>query len=166
VTDLDQHMSVYKDAITNLCALIHESGEAAFSHCSTVDQHVWREESKRRRELLYLKRQKLITLREEGDKIIYLLTQKGYIRALKESIIAQQQQLPEGEANLVIFDIPEPMSKVRATLRRLLKKAGFTLLQRSVWHGSMDVIDDFRLLVKALQAEKYIYIYRVLDEYR
>ncbi len=118
------------------------------------------------REVRYLAKRRFIELRKKGEKIEYRLTSKGRVHALKRQIIDEKVRLPEGQANLLVFDIPEPMRNVRAMLRRLLKEAGFTLLQRSVWHGTTNVIENFRKLIKEVGVEEYVYIYRILDEYR
>ena len=159
-------MPQYKDALINLFTMTSEMIELLPHHGYTIDAITWKLDARRREEMQYLARRKLITLQQEGEKIEFRFNKKGRILALRELVIREEKQLPDGEALLFIFDIPEPMRKVRSMLRRLLKEAGFTLLQRSVWHGKSDVLNNFRSLIKDLGVEKYVYIYRILDEYR
>ena len=101
-------------------------------------------------------------VRREGRRMILQLTSKGHVDALKKQIIFSDQQLPEWEVCLVVFDVPEPMRSLRAELRRLLRKAGFYPIQRSVWEGEKDVVNELFALVDVLKAEKYIRIYRAV----
>lgn len=159
-------MSKCSDTLVSLFNVASELGEALPHRTYSLDGVAWKMEARRMREVRYLAKRRFIELRKKGEKIEYRLTSKGRVHALKRQIIDEKVRLPEGQANLLVFDIPEPMRNVRAMLRRLLKEAGFTLLQRSVWHGTTNVIENFRKLIKEVGVEEYVYIYRILDEYR
>lgn len=125
-----------------------------------------REFFKDRKEYMRLKaleRAKKIKLRKVGDEIMYQFTQDGVIKALKNRIISCEALLPEGEVCIVVFDIPEDIATVRKMLRRLLKKAGFYMIQRSVWEIDKEVVDDLRFLFRLLKVEKYVRVYRALE---
>jgi len=118
------------------------------------------EEYKIRRAKYELKRQKLLQIREEGGLVVMKLTEKGKIEALKQEIISIKKKLPKSEQCLVVFDIPENISKLRDVFRSFLRKAGFEQVQLSVWQSQFDVIGLLSRLVKQLDIEKWVQVYR------
>ncbi len=110
--------------------------------------------------LKQLERRKKVKLKKKGDEILFRFTEAGIISVLKTRIINCEIPLMEGEVCIVVFDIPEDIKSVRSALRSLLKQAGFYMIQKSVWEGDKEVVDDFRLLVHILKADEYIRVYR------
>ncbi|MFH1766971.1 MAG: CRISPR-associated endonuclease Cas2, partial [Patescibacteria group bacterium] len=83
---------------------------------------------------------------------------------LKSRIITKSKMMPDGDFCLVVFDVPEDIRKVRWAFRRLLKKADFYQVQKSVWESDREVVEELRELVKQLKAEQYIRVYRANGE--
>ncbi|MBU1126542.1 CRISPR-associated endonuclease Cas2 [Patescibacteria group bacterium] len=111
-----------------------------------------------------LKKRGRIRIIKNGEKQFFELTQKGYQEALKSRIITKSKMMPDGDFCLVVFDVPEDIRKVRWAFRRLLKKADFYQVQKSVWESDREVVEELRELVKQLKAEQYIRVYRANGE--
>ena len=113
------------------------------------------------KKLVYeLKRQKLIRLQKKGNEVMFKLTQKGEIEAIKETIRRQKRQLPDDQVCFVSFDIPENINKVRFAFRRLLKQSGFKQVHLSVMETRLDVLEPLKKLVEILKIEKWVKIYK------
>lgn len=110
-----------------------------------------------------VERSRYVKLQKQGDKIIAVFTERGAYEALKLRILTSSASMMSGEVCLVVFDVPERIARVRNAFRRLLKAAGFYQIQRSVWEGERDVVDELRELVKIAGASDYIRIYRSLQ---
>ncbi len=121
------------------------------------------EERELKKQLKRLQKQKLVKIHQKGEQIMTALTQKGAIVGLRAKIKTTQNKLPEGEVCLVVFDVPEDIRHVRLAIRRLLKKIGFIMEQKSVWRGELEIIQDLQDLVRLLHAEEYVHVYRALD---
>jgi CRISPR-associated endonuclease Cas2 len=109
-----------------------------------------------------LERRKVIALKREGQRIIMDLNQDGYVLSLKAKILSCEKELPDYAACLVVFDLPEDMKNLRTEFRSLLKRAGFYMVQRSVWEITKDVICPLEDLVDELKLQQYILVYRVM----
>lgn len=84
-----------------------------------------------------LRRNKVIILKEEGEKFKVELTEKGK-RKVKEikfkEMKIEKPKIWDGKWRIVIFDIPDKYKKTaRDALREKLKELNFYLLQKSVW---------------------------------
>ena len=97
----------------------------------------------RKRQLLALKKQKLVEIEEKAGKLEVVLTELGSIEVLKQ-LIRGQQKLPNKLKVFVIFDFPEHVKETRRWFRYLLKSSGFKLEQRSVWTTDKDVVKVLR----------------------
>ncbi len=106
-----------------------------------------------------LRRQKYIRVRQEGDRIIVALTEKGRDTGLKWRMKTIDRKLSDGQRVYVVFDIPESVKYLRETLRRVLKESHFSMLQLSVWSTDRDVAEDVTIFVKSLQAEKWVHVF-------
>ena len=109
-----------------------------------------------------LEKQKIVELKKEGERLYARLTDHGFSEALKRKILTTGKELPSFEACLVVFDVPEDMKGVRNMFRRILKQARFYMVQRSVWETTRDVVNELDELVRLMNAEKYILVYRVM----
>ncbi len=111
--------------------------------------------------LIYdLKKQKLIQIQQKGDEVVFELTQKGRVAAIKQQILSTKAVLPNGQVCLVTFDIPENVSKVRYLFRRFLKQVGFKFVHLSVWECKLDVIESLKNLVKELEITRWVKVYK------
>ncbi len=122
------------------------------------------EERKARQMLWRLKKQKLLEIRERGEKVIIRLTSKGRTEALKHRIRSVQKKLPPGTWCLVSFDIPEVTKSTRWFLRDFLKQAGFKQVHQSAWCSDRAVIQELRELVRALDIEDWVKVYRAREQ--
>lgn len=86
--------------------------------------------------LYYLKKRKLIDIREKNSKTIIILTEKGKKRKLRYDFNYMEIPKPktwDKKWRLLMFDIPEKRKTAREALRRKLKDLGFFQFQKSVW---------------------------------
>ncbi len=113
-----------------------------------------------RRAKYELKRQKYLEIKNKGDEVVFELTHKGVVEALKQKILSTEEKLPNNEFCLVSFDIPENTKKTRRVFRDFLKRAGFHQEHLSVWRNDTDVIRPLVELVKILKIEKWVKIYQ------
>jgi len=118
------------------------------------------ERNERKRILQDLKKQKLFQIQEKGDEVIFKLTKKGGIEALKQKIVNEKEILPEGTFCLVSFDIPEYTRKTRSVFRNFLKRAGFKQLHQSAWYSDIDLVSMLTELVKQLGIEKWVAVFK------
>lgn len=96
-------------------------------------------------------RQKLI----EKDANIVKLTEAG--KKIVRPFVAQR--LANGAKLMVIFDIPEDRSVVRARFRRILKQLSFEQVQKSVWITPYDHEDSVKEIVSELELQDYVQLY-------
>lgn len=115
------------------------------------------------KKLKELERRKRLKLKKEGNNIMFEFTKNGVVYTLKNMIINNNHELPEGRVCIVVFDIPEDMRAVRSSLRRMLKQSDFYMIQKSVWESNRDVIDDLRALFNVLKVDQYVRVYHALE---
>ncbi|MDP4001096.1 MAG: hypothetical protein Q8P83_02560 [bacterium] len=102
------------------------------------------------RTLYDLKKKNLIRSKRTRNGYIHNLTVTGRQKLLENKLYKQKNKLSDGNSNIVIFDIPENLAKHRKYIRRILLKAGFINLQKSVLIGPHDIPLEFFELVKEL----------------
>jgi len=86
--------------------------------------------------LYYLKKRKLIDIKQKDNKTLILLTEKGKKRKLQYDLNHLEITKPKSwdkKWRLLMFDIPENKKTVREELRNKLKDLGFYQFQKSVW---------------------------------
>ena len=127
------------------------------SYYSFMREH---EEIKARKLVYELKRQKLVQIQEKGNEVIFELTHKGKIEAIKQKILSTTDLLPDNTICLVSFDIPENVSKTRLVFRRFLKQAGFRLAHLSVWESKLNVVEPFKELIEMLGIARWVRVYK------
>jgi DNA-binding transcriptional regulator PaaX len=110
------------------------------------------------RALRALERSHKIKLLKKNDKILIKLESNGKVAWLIESIKMKKEPLPIGMNCLVLFDIPEELSKVRRSFRNQLKSCGFVFEQRSAWVTDKSVIQELQKLVRMLKIQEYVTI--------
>lgn len=111
-----------------------------------------------------LKEQKLLTIREHGDRIILALSDLGRIEALKLHIRCKKQELPAGEWCLVSFDVPEDVRRTRLYIRRFLKEVGFERLHHSLWRTRKDLVVPMGELIRRMKATSWMRVFRAREE--
>jgi CRISPR-associated endonuclease Cas2 len=123
--------------------------------------------AKREKEIIKRSRKRLIDsgLLVYRDHVLQL-TQKGE-RALRflelTEFSLKKPKRWDGRWRVLIFDIPETRRRVRARVREVLSKIGFTRLQDSVWLYPYDCEDAVVLLKADLKVGKDI-LYLIVDE--
>ncbi len=108
--------------------------------------------------IAYLKRKKFIQSTRKGDRLIYIITNKGKVKLLRE----QLQNAPKhknGIITLVTFDIPETQRTSRKFLCRFLKDLNFKQAQKSVWFSQKDFGDQLAVFFRKHKLEKWINIF-------
>ncbi len=105
-----------------------------------------------------LRARKFIEVRKKGDKVMFILTSKGKLAALKERVRLASKR-SDGKILLVSFDIPEQEHLIRSKLRYMLKDLGFERIQMSLWGSKLDVGEQIAKLVKDMGAQKWIRIF-------
>ena len=124
----------------------------------TREDEEYAEAAQMKRALLNLRARKCVEIRKQGDKLLYVLTDKGTLAGLKDQIrLAGKRN--DGKILLVSFDIPEQEHVARARLRYVLKDCGFERIQHSLWGSVMDVEKQVFALVKEMDAGKWIRIF-------
>jgi DNA-binding transcriptional regulator PaaX len=102
-----------------------------------------------------LQRNKFITARKIGKKLIIELTAKGVSATLSEQL-RQEILLPSGTYTMVIFDIPETEREARRQFRWLLRQGEFIKLQQSVWISKHNVQNTITRFIKNLKLDKWV----------
>ena len=111
-----------------------------------------------RRALYDLKQKQFIKTRKEGDKMIYILTDKGRVAAIKEQVrIAEERR--DGKILLISFDIPVQANEIRAKFRYLLKDFEFSQIHKSLWASHQDIGIQLTSLIKEMGAQKWIKVF-------
>ena len=92
------------------------------------------------------------------------LTAKGVLQLIKRSIKIQSKHGKwDKKWRIIIFDIPEKIKKKRDVFRADIKRAGFIMLQNSIWISPFGNFDNIQKLVKEYRISKYV-VFIVADE--
>lgn len=111
-----------------------------------------------------LKEQKLLAIRERGDRVTLELSDLGKLEVLKLHIRCKKQKLPADEWCLVSFDVPEHARNARVAFRTFLKEIGFERVHYSLWRTRKDVVVAMIELVQRMRAGKWMKVYRAREE--
>lgn len=116
------------------------------------------ERAQTRHALQKLKENEFIEIRKRGETIMYRLTDKGRIAALKDSVrLADKRK--DGKMILVSFDIPEQERLVRGRLRYFLKDLKFERIQQSLWGIDLDVGKIISRAIADIKADKWVRVF-------
>ena len=103
-------------------------------------------------------------VKKQGQKLV--ITQKGRY-ALGSAAAETRKMLTtvpwDGKWRIVAFDIPEEFAGQRDMVRRILKQAGFELLQRSIWIFPHECEELAAILKEHSHLSKHI-LYGVLEK--
>lgn len=109
-----------------------------------------------------LKRRKLIeTISDKNGIVTVRLTKKGETKVRKFSIDALEIVKPkkwDKKWRLVIFDIPNYLSKARRALSDTFKELGLRQLQKSVWVYPYSCEDEILFVADFFGVEKFVEI--------
>jgi DNA-binding transcriptional regulator PaaX len=101
------------------------------------------------------KRRGLVKESRIGKRLLLSLTNAG-VESLDRKAMSAAGPRDDGREVRVLYDIPEQFRSSRDRLRRVLKRAGFTLFQRSVWRTERDVSLILKAWVKRHKLEKWV----------
>ncbi|KPJ54926.1 hypothetical protein AMJ47_02545 [Parcubacteria bacterium DG_72] len=112
-----------------------------------------------RKEIKNLYRSKAIKKQEnENGSVTIILTEKGKVKALNyhfENMVIKKGKWDK-KWRVVMFDIPEKISKGRKVLREKLKKLGFCELQKSVWIFPYECKNEIDFIIEFFNLRKYV----------
>jgi hypothetical protein len=115
-------------------------------------------EKQRRQEIRRLIERKWVLARQTGERMEYLLTKDGKIRAIKAAIRQMVAELPDGMGCAISYDFPEAAKVARREFRRFLKQAQFQFSQKSLWKTKKDIDDPMKELVVQLGIEEWVQV--------
>lgn len=121
------------------------------------------ERKEKKKALARLRKKKWITNKTHGNQVEFRLNDDAVVSGIKNNIATSQQLHQAGHQTLVIFDIPEVASKSRRTFRNFLKESGFAQKQLSVWVSKKDVVKEMKILIRLLDAEKWVEVYTMIE---
>lgn len=109
-----------------------------------------------------LNKNKIIIIKQEKDKFIVKLTERGR-KVVKEIMFEgmqiEKQKIWDKKWRIVIFDIPEnKRRRMRDAMRQKLQKIGFFQLQKSVWVFPYPCEKEIQLLCEVFDVNLYVNI--------
>ena len=121
-----------------------------------------------------LKRQGFIAREKQGKTSLWRITKEGRekwraIKERSEKIIPAYTGEDDGVLRIVAFDVPERERAKRTWLQAALKSLEFTLLQKSVWRGTVRIPKVFFEDLRKKGMLAYVHIFeagkrRTLEE--
>lgn len=105
----------------------------------------------------------LYQIADKGWRDNWTITDAGYkhLRDLVPKYTAPQDRLWDGSLYLVMFDIPENLSRSRDKLRRKLLEIDFRLLQKSTWVGFENPRESLRQIIDWNELDDFVLICRI-----
>lgn len=102
--------------------------------------------------------------RENGKKYLRLTPagRKAFAFEQAKVTLKNQKKKWDGRWRMVVFDVPERQSRIRARLRAVMREIGFVRLQDSVWVYPYDCEDFIALLKAELKMGKSV-LYAIAD---
>lgn len=112
------------------------------------------------RALAYLKKSRLVILKENSDGVLTAELSENGKRKVKEFQIDDLEiKRPakwDGIWRIVIFDIPKKKSRAREAFRGKLKELGFFQLQESVWAFPCPCQQEIEFIVELFEVYPYV----------
>ena len=112
----------------------------------------------------YYKKNKLISIKDDGDKTIITLTDKGRRRQLAyawENMKIKKPHKWDGKWRMVMFDFPKSANSFRDAFRNKLKRLGLFQFQQSVWTHPYECKDEIDFVAEKFGLARYITILTV-----
>jgi len=106
-----------------------------------------------------LEREKIVDIKEKGDKATITITEKGKKRLLKYNIDDIKIKIPkkwDKKWRIVSFDIPERQKNAREALRRKLKELDFFPLQKSLFIFPYPCKNEIDFIAEIFQIENCV----------
>lgn len=105
-----------------------------------------------------LQKQELVSMKEQDDKVIIEITDKGKkkVLAYKFDEMRLKDEKWDGIWRVVIFDIPEEKREARDFLRRKLKDLNFYKLQKSVLVTPWNCKDEIDFIKHFYEVPAYV----------
>ena len=101
-----------------------------------------------------LEKQGLIEKRKKQKRLYYAVTEQGRKYRFPKKI--EHERRTDGLSTVIIFDIPETMSRQRTVYRRFLQHNNYALLQKSVMISPKKFSKDIVELMEELKVRPYI----------
>ena len=150
-------LSSPKDILTSLLiggALVAGIAAPALIAPAIFLAKFYKDKNKRRKfqnSFYYLKKNGLISVKNEKGLVTVNLTEKGKMKARKHQITTHIKKSPipsswDGKWHIVIFDISASRKVVRDALRTMIKRVGMVQLQKSVWLYPFDCSAEVEFL--------------------
>lgn len=112
-----------------------------------------------RNSLAYLKRNRLVTVKEKGNKMTYVLSEKGKRRMVEgeiDEIEITQPKKWDNKWRVILFDIPEKQRIARDALRRKLHQIGFLQIQKSCFVHPFECRDEIDFITEFFNISPYV----------
>jgi len=151
--NIGEHLENMHESIAHPSSALRYRSYTSRKMCEARERYYEQEALKR------LEERRMIKTRRLAGKLEIALTAYGTHQLYRLQLL-QADVLPAGTFCMVIFDIPERHRSLRKNLRNVLKVAGFTYLQRSVWISNKDVSSVIVKLFDTVKARGWV---RVLD---
>jgi|SRR3989344_1146894 len=101
-----------------------------------------------------LEKRGFIEKRRKKNRVYYVPTEKGKQYKISKPVTTQNRS--DGLLTVIIFDIPEAMSRQRKIFRRYLQRRGYSLLQKSVLISTNEFSSDVKEVVDELKIRPYV----------
>lgn len=105
-----------------------------------------------------LEKQDMIAIREEGNKTVITITDKGEKRLLAYDFenLTRKAKKRDGKWRLIIFDIPEGLKQNRDAFRKKLLELDCIWLQDSVFVSAFPCKEEIDFLCHYLEISDYV----------
>lgn len=121
---------------------------------------IWKDVNKKDlgRIITRLEKQEMISLKEDGNKIVIEITDKGNKRLLEYDFenIEMKSKRRDGKWRLIIFDIPEEKKRSRDAFGKKLLQLDFLRLQDSVFVSAYPCKNEIDFLTNYLEISDYV----------
>lgn len=116
--------------------------------------------------LNYLKKRKLVTIAQAGDKTVIRLTKNGKSKLLKyklDDISIKPQKNWDRKWRLVCFDIPEKKKANRVLFQRKLREIGFIQIQKSLYITPYPCEDEIDFIKELFEIRPFVRLVTAQD---
>lgn len=107
------------------------------------------------RKLHVAKRRGLISESKIGKRLNLSLTDKAFEK-LDQKALQDAGPRKDGRRVYVMYDIPEKFRASRDLLRKILKRAGFSRYQQSIWRTDRDIATLLKDWLRRHKLEKWV----------
>ncbi len=133
--------------------------KTAIPYQTYYEHKVWRDRKRVNDQLANLKRAGYLEDVKIGKKFGIALTDKGRRYAIVNCVRMRTMPLPISLRCYISFDIPESQRHLRADLRRMLRRLGFSKEHQSLWVSDQDYTEFFREFIRLAKADTWIKVF-------